>query len=406
MKTGTIAAVAAACVVLADCAPARAQFVAGPVYRGGFPRTFVAPGFGFGYRGGFYGGGFVGGYYSRSAFFSPFGYGFGSRFGFANYYGGVYPGFPLAPVLPAIAPVTPFGFGPGFLGPGWGVGPAFGWNPVWGGALGWSPYWGAPVFGPGLTSPFVLPPPFVPPPFGFVGNADAGPNGNGVAAAGGVPPRQVAAAQPAPGPVVGAGGFLVIEPKRDFPPPGVIVPDVARVAAPPPPGRPEFRFDPFADPVLVKSEKPDADPAKELARLLKLGREAFANGEYGTAIDRFNQAIAADARAAEPHLLKAQAEFAAGNYAVAAADVQAGLALDPAWPAGAFDPKEPYGANAGAFAGHLAQLRKAMAANPAEPALAFLLGYELWFVGERAEAKRWFGVAEKRLAPGPIALFK
>lgn len=404
MKTGTLAAVAAAYVVLLDCAPAPAQFVAGPVYRGGFPRTFVAPGFG--YRPGFYAGGFVGGYYSRAAFLPPFGYGFGYRYGFTSYYGGVYPGFPLAPVLPAISPVTPFGFGPGFLGPGWGVGPTFGWNPLWGGALGWSPYWGTPVFGPGLTSPFVLPPPFVPPPFGFVGNAGIDPNGNAVAAAGGVPPRPVAAAQPAPGPVVGAGGFLVIEPKRDFPPPGVIVPDVARVAAPPPPVRPEFRFDPFSDPVLVKSEKPDADPAKELARLLKLGREAFASGEYGTAVDRFNQAIAADAKAAEPHFLKAQAEFAAGNYAVAAADVQAGLALDPAWPAGAFDPKEPYGANAAAFAGHLAQLRKAMAANPAEPSLAFLLGYELWFVGERAEAKRWFGVAEKRLAPGPVALFK
>ena len=51
---------------------------------------------------------------------------------------------------------------------------------------------------------------------------------------------------------------------------------------------------------------------------------------------------------------------------------------------------------------HISLLNHAALAS----ALAFLLGYELWFVGERAEAKRWFGVAEKRLAPGPIALFK
>lgn len=246
---------------------------------------------------------------------------------------------------------------------------------------------------------------YLTPPLGWLGN-NVGPNqnGDGIAVAGGAPARPVAAA---PGPVVGAGGFLVFEPKRAFPPPGGIAPEVARVAAPPPPEKPLFRFDPFADPVIVKAEKADPDPLKEVARLMKLGREAFAASEYGAAIDRFNQAIAADAKAAEPHFLKAQAEFAAGNYADAVAEIRAGLALDPAWPAGAFDPKEPYGLNAAAFAGHLAQLRKVIAVNPGESTLEFLLGYQLWFIGERAEAKKWFAVAEKRLAvPGPIALFK
>ena len=48
-----------------------------------------------------------------------------------------------------------------------------------------------------------------------------------------------------------------------------------------------------------------------------------------------------------------------------------------------------------------------MAANPREASLEFLLGYELWFIGEKVEARKWFDLAEKRLpAPGPIALFK
>jgi len=380
-------------VVLADTAPANAQFLGGPVYRSSFG---YSRGFGFSYyRPGFSAAGF-GGFYSRSVFTVPFGGYYGGFY--PRYYGG-FPGYPFSPVLPAIAPITPFGFGPGFLGPGWGVGPTFGWNPVWGGALGW--------FGPPFWSPFgnaflgQVPPPFVPPLFG-VGNANLpNPNGDGVAVAGGVLPRL-----PPPAPV--GGNFVVIEPKRDFPPPGAIFPDVARVAAPPPPLlKPEFKFDPFAEPLVVMAEKADADPAKEVARLLKLGREAFAVGEYGKASDRFEQAIAADAKVAEPHFLKAQAAFASGAYGDAVASIRAGLALDPALPGGAFDPKEPYGANAAAFAGHLAQLRKVIAVNPGEATLEFLLGYELWFIGEKVEAKKWFAVAEKRLAaPGPIALFK
>jgi hypothetical protein len=45
------------------------------------------------------------------------------------------------------------------------------------------------------------------------------------------------------------------------------------------------------------------------------------------------------------------------------------------------------------------------AANPGEATLEFLLGYQLWFVGEKVEARKWFDAAERRL-PGPVALFK
>ncbi|MFO0825963.1 MAG: hypothetical protein U0792_23060 [Gemmataceae bacterium] len=215
MKWG-ILAVASAVVLISDAAPAHAQFIGGPVYRSSFG---YGGGVGFSYhRHGFSAAGF-GGFYSRSVF-TPFGYGFN------QFYGGVCPGFsagcspffgglyPYAPVLPWISRITPFGFSPGFLGPGWGVGPMAGWNPVWGGALG-AP-WTAPWLG-GLYPPLFSP-------FGqaYLNRRWAGsgttilqnPNdlGNGVANAGGVPP-----AAAAPAPVIGAGNFLVIEPKRRFP---------------------------------------------------------------------------------------------------------------------------------------------------------------------------------------------
>src|SRR5262249_40373765 len=105
--------------------------------------------------------------------------------------------------------------------------------------------------------------------------------------------------------------------------------------------------------------------------------------------------------------LKAQALFAAGGYVDAVRAIRAGLELGPAWPAGTFDPKALYGANPGLFTEHMAELGGVGGANPGEAALEFLLGYEVWFGGDRAEAKKWLAAAEKRLAdPGPIALFK
>lgn len=308
----------------------------------GPPPGGFGPGVGFSYhRKGFSVAGFAGGYYSRSVFASPFG------------------------------PSLPFGYG-----------------------------WG----GPSVSVVVVPSVQVYVPPFALEGNfgdgnAGAAPNPPAVARPAPKPPK------PDPGPLVGRDGFLVIAPKKDFPPPGGIAPKVERVEVPAP--RPVFRFDPFAPPMVVKADKPDADPVKESARLMRLGREAFEAGEFGTAGQRFGRAAAANPKAAEPLFLKAQAAFAAGGYADAVAAILAGLELDPAWPRSAFDPKEPYGANVGAFLDHLADLRRTAAANPGDPALEFLLGYELWFVGERAEAKKWFAAAAKRLADtGPIELFK
>jgi Tetratricopeptide repeat len=291
-------------------------------------------------------------------------------------------GFPSRSVF--VAPISPFAFGPGFIGPVWA--------------------WNNPNFWGSFAPPVVV----VPPPIILAGGGSGGtgePFRNGMAAA---PPPQL---PPPPRPdeeprPLGAkpGDFFVIEPKKQVPP-GRIVPEVDRVAVPMPPAA--NKFDPFAAPIPIKAEKREADPEKEAARLMKLGREALAAGEYGKAGEHFERATLANPKAAEPHFLKAQAAFAAGAYADAVTSIRAGLALDPTWPTSAFDPKEPYGLNAGAFTGHLVDLRKANVANPGEPALEFLLGYELWFIGEKVEAKKWFAAAEKGLdAPGPIALFK
>lgn len=366
----------AALAVGVEAAPVQAQVVAGvggrPRFRAAFP---VAGGVGFSYqRRGLWVGGFAGGVFARSVF-----------------------------VAPSLT-FAPFPFGSGWCGPAWG----FGWGPAfypWAGLIGWAPFVGLgvdPLWG--LAPPLVPPPVLLPPPV-FLGRAD-GADGRVVEAVAAAPVRAD------PQPLLRRADFLVIEPKKPE-----AVPAVARAGPMGGAGgpaerliaeaRPAFAFDPFARRFEVGAERPEADPERELSRLLDLGRTAFAAGQYGRAAEMFERAAAVAPRSARPRFLKAQAAFAAGNYATAVAAIREGLDLDPDWPAGTFDPKEPYGANAAAFAVHLADLRAAVAAHPGEPTLAFLLGYQLWFVGERAEARRWFAVAAGGRPPaGPLACFR
>ncbi len=201
-----------------------------------------------------------------------------------------------------------------------------------------------------------------------------------------------------------AGDFLVIAPKREE-----TDPPVNRIAALPRPGVAPvvIPFDPFRPVVAVKAEPIDADPKKEAVRLLALGRDTFADGDFGRAAEHFARASVSDDKSAEAHFLRAQALVAAGKYADAVAALRAGLALDAKWPASAFDPVALYGPHRDRFDAHLAALKRAHADNPGVPVLEFLLGYHLWFTGAKPEADKLFRAAETRLAdPAPLALFK
>src|SRR5207248_1761299 len=127
------------------------------------------------------------------------------------------------------------------------------------------------------------------------------------------------------------------------------------------------------------AEVPDADPKKEAARLVALGRAAFAAGDFGRAAEHFERATDADAGDALAYFLHAQAKFAAGRYAEAVTLIREGLARDPKWPAAAFDPIALYGDRPERFVLHLIALKKANADNPNRATLEFLLGYQLWY---------------------------
>lgn len=195
--------------------------------------------------------------------------------------------------------------------------------------------------------------------------------------------------------------LIVIAPRRNadpFPPnPERTVPHLDRIVKPnAPPG-----FDGFARSGEVNKAKPAAEkPAEPTAEAVL---RAFAAEQYGRAAELLDAAIRAQPGGAALYFLKAQAQFAAGQYGDAVASIREGMRRDAAWPAGGIKPAELYGKNPERFAAHLAELRKAVRDNPAEPALAFLLGYELWFAGERAEAVKLFRAAAKAGRDGPLA---
>lgn len=249
-------------------------------------------------------------------------------------------GYKVVTVGGGFAPFPTYGYG---FGPAWGFAPPFA---IPFGPFGWNPY-------------FLQPAPVVAPPIVLVGfNPPA------------APPQD--------------GDFLVIRPDD---PPG-------RKPDPVPPPKPN----PLAPPAAVgRDEKPEADPFAEAARQVGLARAAFAADEFGRAADHLGRAVAVRPDDALPYFLKAQAEFAGGRYVDAVATIRAGMRRSPDWPASGFNPKALYGDRPERFDAHLADLRKAAGANPAEPAVQFLLAYQLWFAGDREEAAKLFRAVAGRV---------
>jgi hypothetical protein len=209
-----------------------------------------------------------------------------------------------------------------------------------------------------------------------------------------------------------AGGFRPRRPderadaRRAMPPdvPPPIPPDRPR---PRPPERPAPKVD--KPPELPKPPRPEADPQAESARLIALGRAAFAAQEYGRASERFRQAARVARMRAPgrlqaprpgedplPHFLLGQALFALGNYREAVEAIQAGLTLRPEWPTVRFVPLELYGPNPGDWTAHLRRLEDVRLRHPNDPVLLFLNAYELWFDGRKDEARALF----RRARPG------
>jgi hypothetical protein len=139
-------------------------------------------------------------------------------------------------------------------------------------------------------------------------------------------------------------------------------------------------------PPKPQEKKDDADRDAAMYKSLRNGNSAFASGNYSTAVRSYEQAQAAAPLDPLPTFHLGQAYLAQGKYAGATAAIQRGLKWQPGWPNSAFRPRSLYGERTAAYDQHLAQLAAAAEKNPNDDSLLFLLGYQLWFDGERDKA--------------------
>ena len=187
------------------------------------------------------------------------------------------------------------------------------------------------------------------------------------------PPPLPPAPAPAPAPAPGKDVLPPPRPEKDKP-----------KEAPPPPRKPD------REPEFPAPPGPEDDPRDEHARLVRAGREAFAELEYGRAAARFRQATRLLAAEPLPYFLLGQALLAQGNYHTAFDAIRDGMRLQPGWPRAGFRPLELYGRHVDEYSALVRSTEKALARHPLDPELLFLRGYVLWFDGRKEQARGFF----------------
>ena len=179
------------------------------------------------------------------------------------------------------------------------------------------------------------------------------------------------------------------------PRPPVIPADFGQVAIPAPKPLPPKRPVEPAKPMLGQ---PDAD------RVAEAGRKAFADGQYGRALELFQRAATITPNEPSVHFLISQAQFALGKYREALAAIADGMALRVDWSDARFVSRDLYWKKPAIFDDHLLSLRQAVESFPDDAGLLFLLGHELWFDGKHEEAKPLILKARK-FGKGPAESF-
>lgn len=136
-----------------------------------------------------------------------------------------------------------------------------------------------------------------------------------------------------------------------------------------------------AEPAKPMLGQPDAD------RVAEAGRKAFADGQYGRALELFQRVATITPNEPSVHFLISQAQFALGKYREAVAAISDGIALRADWSDARFVSRDLYWKKPAIFDEHLRTLVQAVESFPDDAGLLFLLGHELWFDGKREEAK-------------------
>jgi hypothetical protein len=147
---------------------------------------------------------------------------------------------------------------------------------------------------------------------------------------------------------------------------------------------------PAPPPLLILPEPPKAPNALGRAdadRIAEAGRKAFADGQYGRALELFRRAAEITPNEPSAHYLVSQALFALGKYREAVAAIATGISTRADWSDARFASRDLYWKKPEVFDDHLKALRQAVAEFPQDATPIFLLGHQFWFDGKKEEAK-------------------
>jgi tetratricopeptide (TPR) repeat protein len=125
-------------------------------------------------------------------------------------------------------------------------------------------------------------------------------------------------------------------------------------------------------------------------RLIQEGDRRFRDKQYARAYDVYRSARRAAPDLAEVHFRIAQTLTALGRYTSAVTAIERGLRVDPTWPDSDFDLSDLYGDDPLPLLSHKERLAMALRDDMDNPDLLFLLGYQLFFTGDRARARPFF----------------
>jgi tetratricopeptide (TPR) repeat protein len=171
---------------------------------------------------------------------------------------------------------------------------------------------------------------------------------------------------------------------------------------------PEAAYEPADEPMESPGTAYGAEPAlsvpaEQLEQMISDGTRLFREGDYGQAADLFQRAAGADPRNADARLAYGIAEFAVGDFRLAAAAVRQGIAISPEIVNTALDLRDNYG-NAGDFDRHFDRLAQRVESEPGDGDALLVLGFIYHFVGDRQDSEDVFqqikaeGWADARLA--------
>ena len=176
-----------------------------------------------------------------------------------------------------------------------------------------------------------------------------------------------------------------------------------KVAVPAAPKKVELGIRPALFPLAPERDK---NPQLLGDQLIVDGRGAFLRKEYGRAFDLFRTATETAPQNPWAWFLLFQAEFAIAKYDDAASTLVRLMKLKPDWSKTAFNCRDLYPQGKGNFDRHLDDVREALALQPDDPRLLFVLGVQLWFDNKKLQARKLLERARLKAAdPSPIRDF-